>query len=94
MYRNVLVKKYKPNPERFVASFLLETYRVHTEWQWPLSGEHSIMMVTSAQQGEGGVHALPLSLYLPSRAKFWCTLQGRYEVCSITNANGPIKQKL
>ncbi len=24
-----------------------------------------------------GVHALPLSLYLPSRAKLWCTLQLR-----------------
>ncbi len=28
-------------------------HRVHTEWQWPLSGDHSIMMVKSAQPGEG-----------------------------------------
>ncbi len=42
-------------------------HRVHTEWQWPLSGVHYIMMVKSAQPGEvGGVHALPLSLYLVS----------------------------
>jgi hypothetical protein len=27
--------------------------------------------------GWGGVHALPLSLYLPSSAKLWCTLQLR-----------------
>jgi hypothetical protein len=26
-------------------------HRVHTEWQWPLSGVHSIMMVKSAQPG-------------------------------------------
>jgi hypothetical protein len=35
------------------------------------------MMVKSARPGEGvgWVHALPLSLYLPSRAKLWCMLQ-------------------
>ncbi len=27
-----------------------------------------------------GVHALPLSLYLPSRAKLWCTLQLRGQI--------------
>jgi hypothetical protein len=26
----------------------------YTEWLWPLSGAHSIMMVKSAQPGEGG----------------------------------------
>jgi hypothetical protein len=42
----------------------------YTDWQWPLSGLHSIMMEKSAHPGDGGgVHALPLSLYLPSRAK-------------------------
>jgi hypothetical protein len=29
-------------------------HRVHTEWQWALSGVHSIMMVKSAQPGGGG----------------------------------------
>ncbi len=29
-------------------------HRVHTEWQPPLSGEHSIMMEKWAQAGEGG----------------------------------------
>jgi hypothetical protein len=29
-------------------------HKVHTEWQWPLSGVHSIMMVKSAQPGVGG----------------------------------------
>ncbi len=38
-------------------------------------GVHPIMMVKSAQHAEGGgVHAL--ALYLPSRAKLWCTHQG------------------
>ena len=45
-------------------------YRVHTEWQWPLFDVHFIMMAKSAQPGEGGgVHTLPLLLYLPSRAR-------------------------
>ncbi len=40
--------------------------KVHTDWQWPLSGVHSIMMVKSAQPFESGWDArLPLSLYLP-----------------------------
>jgi hypothetical protein len=51
--------------------------RVQTDWQWPLSRLHSIMMVNAAQPGEGGGGALPLSLYLPSRAKLLCTLQLR-----------------
>ncbi len=35
--------------------------REYIDWQWPLSGVHSIIMVISAQPGEGGrVHALPL----------------------------------
>jgi hypothetical protein len=35
------------------------------------------MMVKSAQPSEvGGVHALPLSLYLPITAKLWCKLKG------------------
>jgi hypothetical protein len=39
-------------------------------------------MVNSAQPGEGGrgVHAFPLSIYLPSRAKLWCTLQLRGQI--------------
>ncbi len=38
--------------------------RVHSEWQWPLSGVHPKMMEKLAQSGEGGgVHDHPLSLY-------------------------------
>ncbi len=35
------------------------------------------MMVNLVQPSDVGVHALPLSLFLPSRAKLWCTLQLR-----------------
>ncbi len=57
--------------------------RVHTEWQWTLSGVNFIMMVKSAQPGEGGgCTALPLSFYLPSRAKLWCKLQLRGQIHS------------
>jgi hypothetical protein len=31
-----------------------QNYRVHPEWQWPLSGVHSIRMVNLAQPCEGG----------------------------------------
>ncbi|MFN9907018.1 MAG: hypothetical protein ACK56F_13010, partial [bacterium] len=44
---------------------------------WPLSGVYSIMTVNSAQPGDGRAARLPLSLYLPSRAKLLCTLQLR-----------------
>jgi hypothetical protein len=45
----------------------------YTEWQWPLSGVHSIMMEKLAQAGKGaGGHAHPLLLYLPSHTKLWC----------------------
>ncbi len=39
-------------------AFLLVIWLVHrvlyTQWQWPLSDVHSIMIVKSAQNGEGG----------------------------------------
>jgi hypothetical protein len=58
--------------------------RVQIEWQEPLSGVHSTVMVISAQLGEGWgtLHALSLSLYLPSRAKLWCTIQLRLQIHS------------
>jgi hypothetical protein len=49
----------------------------HTEWQWPLSGVYSIMMVKSAQPDEGGGGAQPahpLSLSRPSSTKLWSIL--------------------
>ncbi len=59
-------------------------HRVHIEWQWPLSGVHTIMMEKSAQfwwWGGGGARP-PLSLYLPSRTKLWCILQLRGQMHS------------
>jgi hypothetical protein len=55
--------------------FFYMTYRVHTEWQRPLSDVHFIMMEILSQAGEVGGAGQPLSLYLPSRAKLQCTLQ-------------------
>jgi hypothetical protein len=39
-------------------------FTMHTEWQRPLSGVHSIVMVKSAQPGAygGGVHPPPFTL--------------------------------
>ncbi len=42
-----------------------------------------IMRVKSAKAGQGGgVHALPLSIYLPSRSKLWCAPQLRGQLHS------------
>ncbi len=72
----------------------------YTEWQCPLYGVHSIMMVKSAQPEWGWgctvhgerctVHALPLSLYLPSRSKLWWTLQLRGQIYSHYFSSTPI----
>jgi hypothetical protein len=60
-----------------------DQHRVHTEWQLPLSGVHSIIMEKSGQPGERGVvYAHPLSLYLTSLTKLWCTLQLRGQIPS------------
>ncbi len=58
-------------------------HRAHTEWQWPISEIHPIMMEKSAWLWWGwGVHAHPLSLYWPSRTKLQCTLQLRGQIHS------------
>ncbi len=60
-------------------------HRVHTQSGngHALSGVHSIMVKT-AQPGEGlggaRLHALSLSLYLPSLAMLWCALQLRAQI--------------
>jgi hypothetical protein len=38
-------------------------HRGHIEWQCPLSGVHSIMMVKSAQSGEGGGGCTPSTFH-------------------------------
>ncbi len=70
-----------PPPQQSPPIVSATDERVQIDWQWPLSGIHSIMMVNSAQRGEGGgMHALPLSFYLPSRAKLWRGLQLRGQI--------------
>ncbi len=60
--------------------------RVQIDCQWPHSGVNSIMMVHTTQpdggRRGGGVHALSLSLHLPSRTKLWRTLQLRWQIHS------------
>ncbi len=50
-----------PKPSPMIVFSVWCYHRVHTEWQWPLSGVHSIMMVKSAQPGKGGWCPLTLS---------------------------------
>ncbi len=51
----------------------MHAHRVHTEWQRPLSGVHSIIRVKSAQAGEGGKIARPQSTQRVATAAFWRT---------------------
>ncbi len=51
-------------PSSYPFIYHLEESSGATEWQWPLSGTHSIMMVKSAQPGEGGCTPSPFhSIY-------------------------------
>jgi hypothetical protein len=54
----------KSIPPADVAWRVGTTTAEYTEWQWPLSGVHSIMMVKSAQPGKGGgCTPTPFTLY-------------------------------
>ncbi len=63
----------------------------HKEWQRTLSGVNFIMMVKSAQPGEGG-ESTPSTfwIYLPSRAKLWCKLHLRGQIHSPYFSSTPI----
>ncbi len=79
----------------YCTSNLIQPLQIHTipriaastEWQWPLSGVHSIMMEKSAQPGEGGMQAHPLS---PSHTNLWYTLQLRGQIHSSYFYSTPI----
>ncbi len=43
-----------PSPPETCLVHLYYNHRVHTEWQWPISGVHSIMMEKNSLAGEGG----------------------------------------
>ncbi len=60
-------------------SAVADTHRVHTEWQIPIFGVHSIMMEKTAVAGEGG-GARPPTIHLPSHRKLQCTLQLRGQI--------------
>jgi hypothetical protein len=53
----------------------LKPQSIHRVATAAFPGVHSIMMGKLAQGGEGGMHAHPLSLHLPSRTKLQYTLQ-------------------
>jgi hypothetical protein len=77
-----VVKKMAAKVRQFISPKSL-LRRVHTEWQWRVSGVRSIMMVKSAQPGEGG--RCPSSSFHsinPSRAKLLCMLQLRGQIHS------------
>ncbi len=67
-------------------------HRVYTEWQWPLSGVHSIMMEKLGQPGEGGgggCTPIPFS-YIYHHVQSWCTLLQRGQVHSTYFYSTPI----
>jgi hypothetical protein len=58
-------------------------HRVQTEWRYPISGVHPIMMEKSALAVEGGDACPPPFSLSPSRKKRQCTLQLRGQVHSL-----------
>ncbi len=53
-------------------------HRVHTEWQWPLPGVHSIKMVKPAQPGEaGGCTPPPFTLHIYLHKQSTLQLRGQ-----------------
>jgi hypothetical protein len=82
---------YTPIPFQYISTITHEvvvyapaeradTFALFILYPYMYSGVHSIMVVKSAPPGEGG--GAPLSLYLPSRAKLWGTLQLRGQIHS------------
>ncbi len=53
-------------PKPLLVNVTFTDERVQIDWQWPLSGVYSIMMVNSAQPDEGGVHGAWFPLFTPS----------------------------
>ncbi len=81
----VTAKHWKIQPQ-VVPNCSMARRVLCTEWQWPLSGVNSFMMIKSAQPGESGGCTLHLlSLYLSSRAKLWLTLRLRGRYCTHFN---------
>jgi hypothetical protein len=65
-------------------------HRVHTEWQLPISGVHSIMMEKSALAGEVGSARPPAFTIFTITLKAVCTLQLRGQIHSSYFISAPI----
>ncbi len=63
---------------------------VHTEWQWPLSGVHSIMLEKLAQAGEGGGCTPTPFHYIYHHVAVYGTLQLRWQIHSRYFISTPI----
>ncbi len=75
---------------------------VHTEWQLPISGVHSIMMEKSALAGEGGGARPPPFTLLPSHTRLQCTrgqihspyfFSTLYALCALNTENNRGQRK-
>jgi hypothetical protein len=51
VYIKVYIATPPPPPHLQIHCLTVTPHRVHTEWQWPLSGVHSTMMEKLAQPG-------------------------------------------
>ncbi len=74
LFRQLSQQQWLPSPKSVYSLYVHTVYcsmhctteeRVQLDWQWPLSGVHSIMMVYSTEPGEGG-GARPPPFNLPS----------------------------
>ncbi len=60
---------------------------VQIEWQWPLSGVHSIIMVILAQPGEGGGCTLHIYHHEQSCGQRWYFFSTLFSTCSLDIIN-------
>ncbi len=72
----------KPRSSRDIV-YCLKFHRVHTEWQRPRSGVHSILIEKSALAGEGGGFTpTPFHSIYHHGQSCWCTLQLKWQIHS------------
>ncbi len=80
---NKIEKKCEPFKKKPASAAVQTVYttdeRVQIDWQWPLSGVHS--MEKSAQPGEGGgCTPSPFSIFtITSKDEMWCNIRSSLE---------------
>ncbi len=76
LYRQSFLRSMEPYPNLSCSSRVPACV---TPTEYTQSGNGHLLAYISLAWWGWGVHALPLSLYPPSRAKLWCTIRSSWE---------------